>query len=164
MTKFSREEFLAAVANGRVSQLTECSVDDGRTWTTAAAASKWVETKRGSDAGLSLIVPVAVEPRSVIAGYFALGSFFFFGGPVSFVALVMALDTGPKLLVRAGALLVGFVLGPLPIAGVGWWALRAHLADSSKRGAGRAWFALVVAALLTLTLLGGVAGLFLRQP
>lgn len=156
-------DFLAALNDGRVTPLTEASVDDGRTWTSAAAASKWLEQKRSRDAGLERIVPVNVEPRSVIAGYAALASFFFFGGPISFVALLIAGDRGVTVLVRLGVLLVGFLLAPLPLAAVGVWALRVHLADSSKRGALRAWFALFLSAALTLVLFGGLLLLLVRE-
>lgn len=162
VVRWSPAEFQAAFAEGRVTALAEVSTDDGRTWTSAAAASKWLEHKRGTDAGLEFIVPVNVEPRSVIAGYASLASFVFFGGPISFVAVIVAVDRGPTL-VRGGALLVGLLLGPLPIGAVGWWALRAHLADASKRGAARAWFALFLSVVLTLVLFGGLVLMLLRD-
>lgn len=150
----------AELAEGRVTALSEVSLDRGRSWTTAAAASKWLDQQKPIDPAVSLLVPVALEPRSVIAGYVALASFFLFGGPITLVAVLMAFDGGPKLVVRLAAVAVGLLLGPLPIAGVGWWALRAHRADASLRGVGRAWFALVVAALLTLPLLFGLVKSF----
>lgn len=156
VVRWSPAEFRAALSDGRVTALTNVSIDEGRNWTSAAAASKWLEQQKPIDAATSLLVPVALEPRSVIAGYVALASFFLFGGPVTFVTVLMAFDGGPTLAVRLGAIGVGLLLGPLPIAGFGWWALRAHRADASLRGVGRAWFALVVAALLTLALLAGL--------
>jgi hypothetical protein len=76
---------------------------------------------------------------------------------------MLGFDTGPKLLVRLIAPLIGLVLGPLPIAALAWLGLRSVRRDPTLRGGGRAVFALVVAFVLTLPCLAGLAGAVLRR-
>ena len=78
-------------------------------------------------------MPVRVEPLSLIAGYVAVLTFFFFGGPAVFIGTLFAWDTGPTLAVRAAGVLVAAVLGPLPPALFGRAALRARRSSSPGR-------------------------------
>jgi hypothetical protein len=79
-----------------------------------------------------------------------------FGGPVTFVALIMASDSSPRFAVKAGAVAIAFVLGPLPIGLVGLRARSALQRNPQLTGHARAWFALGVAGLLMVGCLVGL--------
>ena len=124
------------------------SLDGGHTWLPAVEAARWLHAR--GDNGLAAIVPMHVEGWSMGAGYLAVFSLLFFGGPIVFGTTFAAFDDGPTLLVRLGAVLVGIVLGPLPLAFMGWRGLVNIRRTPSYRGKGRAMFALVVAAVMAL--------------
>ncbi len=152
--------FIAEVASKRVPVTAAASLDGGATWTTALEALKQVRGR--ADEALAAFLPVRVEPYSLFAGYVALLTLFFFGGPITMAGVAFAWDTGPKLPVRLGAVAVALVLGPLPPLFLGWVALRALKKDPSLRGKGRAIFALVVAGLLAVPLLAGLVMIAVR--
>lgn len=148
-----------AVATSRLAPHAPVSIDGGRSWMPAMRALEW---HRSQAADLALIVPTRVEPSALIAGYLGLFSLLFFGGPICVVAALMSWDRGPKPIVGVVAILVGAVLGPLPVL---WPARKGHRAlqaDASLNGMLRVWTAYVAAALMTLALLAAVIGLLAR--
>jgi hypothetical protein len=157
---WAAERIVAAVQGGQPAPATPVSFDGGRSWLPADRIVSGLRA-RGDDA-VGLVVPIHTEPWSVVAGYVALFSLLFFGGPIAALAVVAAFDPGPRMAVRLGAVAVGLLLGPLPIAFVGWLALRGLRKDPTYRGKGRAIFSLVVAGLLTALCLVGLVGLIVR--
>lgn len=140
--------FLHAVFAQQLHPETPVSLDGGRSWVPALQAARWLHAR--GDNGLAAVVPMHVEGWSMGAGYLAIFSLLFFGGPIVFGTTFAAFDDGPKLLVRLGAVLVGIVLGPLPIAFMGWRGLVNIRRTPTYRGKGRAIFALVVAGVMAL--------------
>ena len=124
------------------------SVDAGRSW--APAWQMDMKLRARGDAVSALIAPMHTEAWSTVAGYLAVFSFLFFGGPICFAAIVMASDHGPTTLFRLAVVLGALLLGPLPIAAPAALGMRALKKDPTLRGKGRATFALVVAGVLTL--------------
>jgi hypothetical protein len=149
------------IAVGRLDPATPVSFDGGTSWLPAGLAAQRLRA-RGDDA-LAALLPMRIEPWSMAAGYVAIFSFFFFGGPASFLAAVLGFDPGPKVLFRLEAILVCSVLGPLPILLLGWLGLRGLRRDPTYRGKGRAIFALVVGGLMALSCLVGLLGVLVRH-
>lgn len=149
---------VSAVFSGQLHPEASVSLDGGSSWLAAGLVAQRLHA-RGSDE-LALIAPQRTEPWSVAAGYVALFSLLFFGGPIALVVVLFGFDTGPKIGVRLAAVAIGLLLAPLPPALMGWLGLRAIRKDPTYRGKGRAIFALVVGALLAapcLVALGAVA-------
>ncbi|MBX3208855.1 MAG: hypothetical protein KF764_27740 [Labilithrix sp.] len=154
------DAFLQWMRAEQIAPTAAVSMDGGRSYVTATEAGQRL-LARGDDA-LAAVIPTRVESWSAAAGYAALFSALFVGGPISLVAALAAMDTGPTMPVRLGAVAVGLVLGPLPIAVMAELGRRALRGDPTWRGRGRMIFAYVVAALLAAPCLVGLAGIVAR--
>ena len=149
--------FVQAVALAQVHPQMPVSLDQGRTFLPAAVAAERLRA-RGDDL-VAAFVPTRVETFSALAGYIAVFSGLFFGGPISLVAAVVAFDPGQvSIAVRLGVVAAAIVLGPLPPAAAALLGLRAIRRDPTLRGKGRAIFALVIAAIMLVACLVGGAG------
>ena len=148
--------FLQVVDQGRMHPATPVSVDGGQTFVDASVMASRLRS-RGDD-GFAAVLPSRVETWSFLAAYLALFSLLFFGGPFAGVAAVIGFDAGPKVTFRLAMIGGALLLGPGPIALVGWLGLRAIRRDPTYRGKGRAIFALVVAALMLVGCLVGIVG------
>ena len=146
--------FMNAVALGQIHPATPASVDGGQTWITAAVVAHRLQA-RGDD-GIAFFVPMRTEGWSLGAGYLAIFSGLFFGGPLCFAAPFVAAEIGPSVAFKLCYPLVALLLGPLPPAAMALLGLRALRRDPTCRGKGRAIFALVVAALMALCALIGL--------
>ncbi len=142
------EHFQQELAVGRMPREIPVSVDAGRSW--EPAWQMGMKLRARGDEFTALIAPVHTEAWSTVAGYIAVFSFLFFGGPIAFAAVVMAADHGPTKLFRLCVVLGALVLGPLPIAVPAALGMRALKKDPTLRGKGRAIFALIIAAVLGL--------------
>ncbi len=152
---------VSAVSAGQLHPETPASFDEGRTWITVGLAAARLRDR--GDAGVALLVPMRTEGWSTGAGYVALFSLFFFGGPLCFAAVVVGYDVHTPPLVRLGFALVALVFGPLPPALMAWLGFRALARDPTLRGKGRAIFALVLAGLMALSCMVAAFGiLFVR--
>ncbi len=140
--------FVNAVFMRQLPPETPVSFDGGRSWIAAWQAAQSLHA-RGDD-GVAAVVPMNVEGWSMGAGYSAVFSGLFFAGPLSIGAGVAAFDAGGKPIPMLIFTAVAFVLGPLPIAAMALLGLRNLRRDPTKRGKGRAVFALVVAAVLAV--------------
>jgi hypothetical protein len=155
------EFFQQELAQRRMSPEVPASIDGGKTWVPAWQIDMRLRA-RGDD-GLAMLVPMRTEAWSMIAGYLAVFSFLFFGGPISFLVAMTAFDPGTMTkLVRLVIVLGGFLLGPVLIALPAELGRRALLRDPTLRGKGRMIFSFVVAAILTLPCLIGLFGALLR--
>lgn len=150
--EWTRERLRTELEGKTIAPVTPVSSDGGKTWKTATAALQ----PSDEDRALGLFVPVKVEPTALLAGYLALFSFLLFGGPFTLIALIMAADPGPRFAVRATAVAIAFVLGPLPLGLLGVRARSALRKNPELTGHARAWFALAVAGLLALGCLVGL--------
>ena len=156
-TQLPASALVQAVTLAQVHPQTPVSLDQGRTFLPAAVAAERLRA-RGDDL-VAAFVPTRVETYSTLAGYIAIFSGLFFGGPISLVAAVVAFDPGQvSIAVRLGFIAAAIVLGPLPLAAFALLGLRAIRRDPTLRGKGRAIFALVIAAIMLLACLAGVAG------
>jgi hypothetical protein len=147
---------IAAVRSGHLHPETPVSLDQGRSWLPASLAAQRFES-RGDDA-VAFMIPVRTETWSTVAGYIALFSLLFFGGPFAFAAALVGFDPGPTITVRLGTVAAALVLGPLPPAAMALLGLRALRRDPTLRGKGRAIFALVCAGLMAAGCLVGLVG------
>lgn len=152
--------FQNELAQGRIWREVPASIDGGKNWMPAWQLDLRLRA-RGDD-GVAFLVPLRTEPWSMIAGYLAVFSFLFFGGPIAVAVTILGWDHGPTKLLRLGFVLGGIVLGPLPIAGTAELGRRALLKDPTLRGKGRMIFAFVVAALMVPPCLVGLVGALLR--
>jgi hypothetical protein len=155
------DALVGEVFAGRLHPDTPVSFDGGASWLAAGLAAQRLRA-RGDDA-LAVFIPTRIEPWSMAAGYVAIFSGLFFGGPISFLAAVLGFDPGPTVLVRLITVLVCSLLGPLPPALMGWLGLRGLRRDPTYRGKGRAVFALVVAGLMAVPCLIGLVGVVIRH-
>jgi hypothetical protein len=150
------------VATGQLAPGAAVSIDGGRSWQPAMQAIERHRLQGHNDAAMRLIAPMRVEPSSVIAGYLALFSLFFFGGPFVGIAAVAAWEAKPTVLVKLAFILGAAVLGPLPILIPCRTGLRKLKEDPTLDGKGRVYFALAVAALMGLGLVAGLLGVIVR--
>jgi hypothetical protein len=156
----SDQFFQHELAQGRIWREVPASIDGGKNWMPAWQLDLRLRA-RGDD-GVAFLVPLRTEPWSMIAGYLAVFSLLFFGGPLSVVVAMMGWDSGPKKLLRLAFVLGGLALGPAPIAGAAELGRRALLKDPTLRGKGRMIFAFVVAGILALPCFAGLVGALLR--
>jgi hypothetical protein len=152
--------FQSELAQGRIWRELPTSIDGGKSWMPAWQLD--LKLRARGDDGVAFLVPMRTEPWSMIAGYLAVFSLLFFGGPISFGVAVAGWDSGSKHLVRLGFALAGLLLGPAPIAGLAALGRRALMKDPTLRGKGRMIFAFVVAGILVLPCLVGLVGALLR--
>jgi hypothetical protein len=153
--------FQSELAHGRIWRELPASIDGGKSWMPAWQLD--LKLRARGDDGVAFLVPMRTEPWSMVAGYLAVFSLLFFGGPISLVTATMAFDPGTmSKLFRLAIVLVAVVLGPLPIAGLAELGRRALLKDPTLRGKGRMIFAFVVAGILVLPCLVGLVGALLR--
>ncbi|MEO8878655.1 MAG: hypothetical protein ABI461_23905 [Polyangiaceae bacterium] len=152
--------FLQEVTYGRVPRDLPTSIDGGKVWIPAWQLDQKLRA-RGSD-DEALLMPKSTEAWSAVAGYLALFSLLFFGGPLSLGAAILSWDSGPKRLVRLGFVIAALLLGAAPIAGMAELGRRALSADPILRGRGRMIFAMVVAAILVVPCVIGLFGVVLR--
>lgn len=138
--------FVNAVFARHLHPETPVSFDGGRSWMPAWPAAQSLHA-RGDD-GLAVVVPTNVEQWCMGAGYAAIFSGLFFGGPLALGASIAMFENGPRPLPMLVFALVAFVLGPLPIAAMALVGLRNLRKNPVLRGKGRAIFALVVAGIL----------------
>ena len=148
--------FMQAVALGHVHPAAPVSLDAGRTFLPAAVLASRLQ-HRGDDV-LAAVLPTRVETFSALAGYIAVFSGLFLGGPFALGAAIIGFESGPTLAFRIGAIALALVLGPLPPALAALAGLRAIRRDPTLRGKGRAIFALVIAGLMLLGCLAGGVG------
>ena len=142
------DHFQQELAAQRMPREIPVSVDAGRSWEPAWQMD--MKLRARGDAVTALVMPMRTEAWSTVAGYIAIFSFLFFGGPICFLAVGTAFDHGPTKLVRLLVTLGAFVLGPLPIALPALLGTRALKKDPTLRGKGRATFAFAVAGVLTM--------------
>lgn len=154
---WSQPAFVHAVFARQLDPNTPVSLDGGRSWLPAWQAAQRLQAPV-DDGGLAAIVPIRVEGWSMGAGYVAIFSGLFFAGPLAIGACVAGVSGDGKALPIVLFALFALAAGPLPIAAMAWLGLRNLRRDPSYRGKGRAIFALVVAALLTVPCLVGLAG------
>jgi hypothetical protein len=152
--------FQQELAQGRMWREVPASIDGGKTWMPAWQLD--LKLRARGDDGVAFLVPMRTEAWSMVAGYLAVFSLLFFGGPISFGAAILAFDKGPTKLIRLAFVLGGILLGPAPIAGTAELGRRALLKDPTLRGKGRMIFAFVVAGILALPCLVGLVGALLR--
>ena len=154
------EVFLQEVTMGRVPRDLPTSVDGGKIWLPAWQLDQKLRA-RGNDVE-AWLMPKATEAWSTVAGYLALFSLLFFGGPLALAAGIMGWDHGPTKVARFCLVLGGLVLGPAPIAGMAELGRRALRADPMLRGRGRMIFAMVVAGILLVPCAIGLVGVLVR--
>lgn len=151
------------LADGRLSPTAQVSSDGGRIWLPAPQALQRARLAGHNDAMVGYVVPGRVEPNALIAGYIALFSLLFFGGPMAVLAAVIGWDDGKmKLGVKLALIAGAFALGPAPIALLCRGAGRKLRQDPTLDGRGRMIFAAVVAVLMTVPILVGVLGALVR--
>lgn len=152
--------FLSELAQGRIWRELPTSIDGGKTWMPAWQLD--LKLRARGDDGVAFLVPMRTELWSMVAGYLAVFSLLFFGGPIALCVAILAFDTGPKKLLRLAFVLGGTLLGPAPIAGAAELGRRALTKDPTLRGKGRMIFAFVVAGVLVVPCLVGLVGALLR--
>jgi hypothetical protein len=145
---------LAAIQRGELHPETPVSFDAGCSWLPARIAAQRLQW-RGDD-GIALVLPTRTESWSTLAGYVALFSLLFFGGPLSVMAGALGFDGASAPHFRLAFPLVVLVLGPLPLALFSLLGLRAIRRDPTYRGKGRAIFALICAAVMAAACLVGL--------
>ena len=155
------QQLVEAWRAGRIPTNASVSNDGGRTWQPIGYAFGG-SAQPPEVQGLELLVPIKVQPDALIVGYLAIFSFLFFGGPMAFVTAIMAWDPGPKSIVRFGAVAVGLLLGPLPIALYARHAHKKLLANAELRGLARVYTAYVCAGLMGLGVAIGLLGAVVR--
>lgn len=155
------QQLVEAWRAGRIPTNASVSNDGGRTWQPIGYAFGG-SAQPPEVQGLELLVPIKVQPDALIVGYLAIFSFLFFGGPIGFLTAIMGWDPGPKSIVRFGAVAVGLLLGPLPIALYARHAHKKLLANAELRGLARVYTAYVCAGLMGLGVAIGLLGAVVR--
>lgn len=139
--------------DGRVPPLTPVSFDGGATWTTAAVAVMRIDQQRLVDDSWNRFVPKGVTPLAHLAAVVVPTIAVFFAMPVLATVCREADKPYKSTFERLSWLLFGFVLCVVPLTGLGLAGLRSVKKQPHLRGLGRARFATVVGAALSLPLL-----------